>query len=106
MTIRPIQILTLAVVPTVVSATHAHAQMSEAEQQAEVQRLSSVCQEDPTYRLWSQQAKSGSSRAKFEATDALLQCFYNNVDSRFPATQKQHWLEEIKANKQKERGLK
>jgi len=79
--------------------------MSLAEQQIEAQRLKSLCNQDPTYSGWLRQAQSGSVRATYEASAALIQCFYNNVDPRYPATQKQKWLTAIRENKAKAQQL-
>ncbi len=84
----------------VVAGTEALAQpMSLPEQQVEAKRLSSLCNSDATYVGALNQAKAGSQRASYEAAAALIQCFYDHVDARYPAEQKQKWLEAIEANK-------
>jgi hypothetical protein len=78
----------------------AHAQtMSLPEQQAEAQRLTALCKQDPQYVGFFQQAQAGSMRASYEAAAAMIQCFYNNVDPRYPANLKAAWLEKINQNK-------
>ena len=37
-------------------------------------------------------------RASYEAAAAMIQCFYDNVDPRYPAAQKQEWLAAIQQN--------
>jgi len=73
--------------------------MSLAEQQNEAKRLTSLCQNNRTVAQWTQQARGGSMRASYEAAAALAQCFYDNVDPRYPAAQKQQWLQMIQSNK-------
>jgi hypothetical protein len=87
-------------------ATAALAQsMSLPEQQIEAKRLTALCNNDRAYQGYLGQAKAGSMRATYEASAALIQCFYNNVDARYPAEQKQKWLEAIQSNKQKAAAL-
>jgi hypothetical protein len=66
--------------------------MSLAEQQAEAQRLTALC--SPQHPV-----ANGSMRANYEAAAALTQCFYDNVDARYPENLKAGWLERIKQYK-------
>ena len=74
--------------------------MSLAEQQVEAQRLKNLCQRNSSVTRLQAEAKAGSMRASYEAAAALIQCYYDNVDSRYPDAQKQQWLQAIKQNKQ------
>jgi hypothetical protein len=79
--------------------------MSLAEQKIEAARLSTLCNSNPTVSRWKQQAQGGSMRASYEAAAALIQCFYDNVDSRYPVEQKQKWLGAIQENKTQAKAL-
>jgi hypothetical protein len=79
--------------------------MSLAEQKIEATRLSTMCNGNPTVSRWKQQAQAGSMRASYEAAAALIQCFYDNVDSRYPAEQKQKWLNAIQENRAQAKAL-
>lgn len=76
-------------------------EMSLAEQQEEAQRLKDLCNNDTDVQQQREAAQSGSMAAAYLGAAAMIQCFYDNVDSRYPAEQKEKWLDAINQNKQK-----
>jgi hypothetical protein len=98
MRILPIWIVGMVLL---ISADAAAQTMSLPEQQIEAKRLTAHCNQNQKYLRAVAEAKAGSQRATYEAAAAMIQCFCDNVDRRYPADQKQKWLDALHANEQR-----
>ncbi|CAJ8827707.1 Uncharacterised protein [Burkholderia pseudomallei] len=98
--LKPLVAVLVAAAASGVCST-AFSQMSLADQQQEAQRLKTLCQNDREVAQQREAAAGGSMRAAYLGTAALIQCYYDNVDSRYPPEQKAQWLDAINANRQK-----
>jgi|HubBroStandDraft_4_1064222.scaffolds.fasta_scaffold314696_2 hypothetical protein len=93
-------IATLALAASSTLATRARAEgMTLTEQQYEAQRLTALCTGDQNYLALRANATQGSMRAFYEAAAYLTECFYDNVDPRYPAEQKQKWQATIQEDR-------
>jgi hypothetical protein len=102
MRILPIWIVGMVLL---ISADAAAQTMSLPEQQIEAKRLTALCNQNQKYLRAVAEAKAGSQRATYEAAAAMIQCFCDNVDRRYPADQKQKWLDALHANEQRAQQL-